>query len=617
MPTGGEIKNIASLISNNEIFVVPDFQRNYAWDKKQVEDLFTDILEARDSGGDHFIGSLILQRANDGSVKKMLVVDGQQRLTTLFILISQIRDEAYKLSIDHIPDALNHGAPIQVTYQAHDILTVEGKPRFEAHPMIKAMAQSRILAFPSQDRPKLPTKHYKFTLKLRANTKRISELVRAQIADLADDTAKLLYLHTLLQTIKHKLKMLEVTADTTAEAYEIFMTLNSRGLPLGPSDLVKSEIFKHLTEGLVDHALETKSNSLSGEWKSIVDDLEQGDLDQFIRHFVVSTEAGSTTAKKVPDKISDRIRAGASKKVESERLLAELRQSAEVYGDLLDGEIAWLKDTEVSLKPKAKLSLQLLADLSDSYRIFLMVVSDLRFNLTKEQRVELIRLTEVISFRWVLAGLNAQKLEDLFQTLALGLRAGKPFESIVDEVTSSIPKDEFFGDVFKDVIESTTLVRTVLFRINRARWDESATLAYSRTSFHVEHIAPDKPTDGWMDKLFPADYSERDVEYDAATELWGNKTLLEWKINLKVKQRPFEEKRLGIDGRPPAGFDGYSKSKFNITSDLGSNVEDWDRDEIAMRNEWIADCFVKVFAVLDRSSEVVAYSHWKQLRAEG
>jgi len=456
----------------------------------------------------------------------------------------------------------------------------------------------------------MPLKHYKFTLKLRTNYKRLQELVGLEISQLENDEAKLMHLHGLLQTIKHRLKMLEVTADTTAEAYEIFMTLNSRGLPLGPSDLVKSEIFKHLTDGLVEAQLEAKSAHLSGEWKMIVDSLEAGDLDQFIRHFMVSLEPGSVTAKKVHDKVSNRIRGSVDKQEESQQLLRELVHAADIYGQVLEGQTPWLSERDVTLRPKTKLSLQLLEDLTDSYRIFLMVVCDPHIELSKEHRAELIRLTEVISFRWVIAGLNAQKLEDIFQRLALSLREGTSFGNLVDQISASIPQDDQIRREFDDVIESTTLVRTVLFRINRAKWDPSATIAYSTKSFHVEHIAPDKPTDHWMDQLFPRDHSERDVEYDAAVELWGNKTLLEHKINQSLKQKPFEDKQNGVPGNPPAGFEGYVSSNFNITSELGEVTDGWNRDQIALRNKWIADCFLKVYGVTENVDTITSFKDW-------
>ncbi len=441
----------------------------------------------------------------------------------------------------------------------------------------------------------------------------MSALLAEQLKKCSDDEAKLRLLNDYLRAIKTKLKLLEVTSDTQSEAYDIFMTLNSRGLPLGASDMVKSEIFKHLTEGLSGNALDLRSAQLSGDWKVIIDALDKGDLDQFLRHYVVSVETEAVTAKKVYEKVQLKLKgthdAPKDAKLESNAMLQELMVSAELYGQLLTGKADWVQ-SPVKRKD-AELSLTLLEEILDSYRIFLMVVVDPRINnLSTDQRIELIRLTEVVSFRWVHAGLNAQNLENNFQKWAMALRGGSTFEQVVALIKPEIPHDDSVKREFEEIIESSSFVRAVLFKINQKKWDESHTVTYSTSSFHVEHIAPDKPTDHWQGVLFPGDASNRDVEYDAAVELWGNKTLLDWKINLSIKQKPFDKKRSGDPSPPPAGFKGYKDSNIDITRDIGLEVDDWDRDVIAQRNKWIADCFVKVWSVEEDIAGIVSFSDW-------
>jgi hypothetical protein len=616
---GGEIKNITALLSNNELFEVPDFQRNYSWEPKQAEELFQDIVEASRSNDDHFLGSLILHRiVSPGLPARLQVVDGQQRLTTLFLLVALIRDYAHGLSIQNIPDANNHAAPIEVTFQAQGILFRDDQSyRFEPHPLVASLIHSRVFAFPGPNRQALPQKHFSYSLPLRKTYKKLSALLAEQLNKCPDDEAKLRLLNDYLRSIKSKLKLLEVTSDSQSEAYDIFMTLNSRGLPLGASDMVKSEIFKHLTEGLTGNALDARSAELSGDWKVIIDALDKGDLDQFLRHFVVSTESEPVTAKKVYEKVQTRIKgkhdAPKDAKLESNAMLQELMSSAEIYGQLLTGKAPWVA-SPVKRKD-VELSLCLLEEVLDSYRIFLMVVVDPRITtLTSDQRIELIRLTEVVSFRWVHAGLNAQNLENQFQKWSKALRGGSTFEQVVDLIKPEIPHDDSIKREFEEIIESSSFVRAVLFKINQKKWDESHTITYSTSSFHVEHVAPDKPTDHWLGVLFPGDQSNRAVEYDAAVELWGNKTLLDWKINLAIKQKPFAQKKVGDTSPPPNGFKGYKDSNIDITEDLGLNVADWDRDVIAERNKWIADCFVKVWALEEDIPGIISFSEWQQTR---
>jgi len=75
--------NLNDLLGNGKIYRVPQFQRDYSWDQDNWEDLWNDIAIVNSTGSPHYMGSVVLQ--NDGS-KEYLIIDGQQRFTTLSIL---------------------------------------------------------------------------------------------------------------------------------------------------------------------------------------------------------------------------------------------------------------------------------------------------------------------------------------------------------------------------------------------------------------------------------------------------------------------------------------------------------------------------------------------------
>lgn len=128
---------------------------------------------------------------------------------------------------------------------------------------------------------------------------------------------------------------------------------------------------------------------------------------------------------------------------------------------------------------------------------------------------------------------------------------------------------------------------------------------------HVEHIAPDKSTEEWLKVLFPNDSGvDREVEYEAAVELWGNKLLLDAKINQSVKQKDFLTKARGLD----AQYSGYCNSTIQMTVDIGNNLNNWDREEISLRNKWVAESFLAVWAVDENLSALKPYSDWKAAR---
>ena len=74
---------------NDRYFEIPRYQRGYAWEKQHIRELFDDIKEAIDSNSSHYIGTVVLSKCASDP-KKFYVVDGQQRLTTITLLIAQL-----------------------------------------------------------------------------------------------------------------------------------------------------------------------------------------------------------------------------------------------------------------------------------------------------------------------------------------------------------------------------------------------------------------------------------------------------------------------------------------------------------------------------------------------
>ena len=169
--------------------------------------------------------------------------------------------------------------------------------------------------------------------------------------------------------------------------------------------------------------------------------------------------------------------------------------------------------------------------------------------------------------------------------------------------------DETTSSQFQNEIESASLVRTILHKINARLNDPDTLIAYDPRRIHVEHIAPESSTDEWIEALFPGKAkAEVSSEYASLVENWGNKTLLDRNINIRIKQKAFLLKRDG-----DVGFPGYAHAMIGVTKDLVA-VEEWSVDEIKKRNNWIGDCFIKIWNVLPRENELVNYSEFRKVR---
>ena len=226
--------NFAGVLEGKKQYQVPLYQRTYAWGKKQLDQLWNDIVElaqARrsDPSATHFIGSLVLAASPDFAVvgvAKLLVVDGQQRLTTLTLLLAALRDHLIETGARERAD----GVHAQYLANVYD----KGKP-------------SKVL--PTQaDRPSyLAVVHASPEAGGGDAVGEAYNHFRAKIAA-ADDPEDPHDLEEIENAIVRGLAVVVVTAEPGDNAHRIFESLNNTGLQLNQSDLLKNYLFMRLGE---------------------------------------------------------------------------------------------------------------------------------------------------------------------------------------------------------------------------------------------------------------------------------------------------------------------------------------------------------------------------------
>lgn len=224
--------NLAGVLEGKKQYQVPLYQRVYSWGQKQLDQLWNDIAELAATRRDepaatHFIGSLVLAQSPDYSivgVSKLLVVDGQQRLTTLTLLLAALRDH---LVATGDPERA-HGIDAQYLVNVYD----KGKPtKVLPTQADRAAYLSVVRAAPdagSSDRVGEAYNHF-----------------RAKIAA-ADDPDDPHDLEEIENAVVSGLALVVVTAEPGDNAHRIFESLNNTGLQLAQSDLLKNYLFMRL-----------------------------------------------------------------------------------------------------------------------------------------------------------------------------------------------------------------------------------------------------------------------------------------------------------------------------------------------------------------------------------
>jgi len=586
MEANANTPSISSVVNDYRKLEVDDYQRTFAWDSQQIQDFFLDLQEATNTGTSHFFGSLILQTEGNGTAG---VVDGQQRLTTTFLTVAALRDAALNLPDDTIQQPGR--IPIRVADIAWNFLIPDNDPtvpRFWSNKFLRKILLECVLPVPEKQ-ANIPDRDIQLTLRFRKAIRQIRELVRRDVEGFESNEAKLVRIHEMLTTLTKKFLVLRVVTESIDESLDIFLTLNNRGLPLGPSDLVRGEIMSTRGAGLEARQQQKLHQQIFEEWRVISDNVEEPEV--FLRHYLVATGDKKVTKKKVVETVTERIKdeKDLRSKPLAEKFWKDLIEASEVYGRIINPGY----ETDFNYH------MHILETISKSHRIFLLGL--LRSDGKQEDIEVATRLLYVLGFRYVMSGLNAQKLEDFFQKLCGQMREGTPLSRIhqllrdmIDETTVDVPK------YLKSAGDNIGISRAILHGINR--YIAPSAYQYPLDSkIHLEHIAPQGETDHWLADVFSGNTDLYDDYSDVVSEA-GNFTLLDKTINLEVKQKPFAEKKAE-----------YEKSGLYITRHLVP-IQHWRLEQIEARTDWVVECFEFIWHSKPVSGKPETFNEWYSMR---
>lgn len=218
------------IINGTTQFVIPVFQRDYSWTEAQCEQLWNDVVRVADGGPDatHFLGSVVYAPTGDTSAgfTRWLLIDGQQRLTTLVILLAALRD--------HIASTDWKGGeddPTVARVEAYFLKNVQEEGARQRKLVLRRFDQETLAAL--VDRTELPENASE---RIRDN----HEFFREQLVD-ADPSA-------IYRGIG-RLVVVDVTLDSRSDNPQlVFESLNSTGLDLSQADLIRNFILMRLKE---------------------------------------------------------------------------------------------------------------------------------------------------------------------------------------------------------------------------------------------------------------------------------------------------------------------------------------------------------------------------------
>jgi hypothetical protein len=281
-------QSLAKIFSDDYVFTIPSYQRPYAWGKDQAQELLDDLVGALAIAPDtlsdaapYFLGSIVLIKGDASA--EATVVDGQQRLTTLTLLLSAIRASVHDTAVQTgiTKRIYEHGDVVSATLARYRL-----SPRERDRDFFRRYVQHEY-GLPTLIQLNTPLPDAQARLRINAQVL-MEGLAKLQQPELI----------RLVQFIITRCYLVTVATPDLDSAYRIFGVLNSRGLDLSATDILKAEIIGGIAPALRD--------AYTKKWEDEEEDLgrdEFGDLFSHIRTVYRKTKPQGTLLKEFKEHV--------------------------------------------------------------------------------------------------------------------------------------------------------------------------------------------------------------------------------------------------------------------------------------------------------------------------
>ncbi len=409
--------------SQEKQFVIPIYQRVYSWGKEHCEQLWDDIIKTggNDQMNGHFIGSIVF--VQDGiyttNYNELLIIDGQQRLTTITLLFIALRDHLN--DEDELLEKFSR-QKIQNRYLINS--DEKGDKKFRL--ILSEPDKDTLLSLIDEDRRK-PSEP---SLKIMENFKLFEEWIRK-------NTDKL---ETIFKGLE-KLIVVEISLERGKDNPQlIFESMNSTGKDLTQTDLIRNYILMGLEP-------EKQEIFYKKYWRAMEEDFKQNEtlFNQFVRHYLTIKTREIPNINKVYEAFK---RYQQERGIETEVLLQDLQKYCRYFC-----QIVFKKEDDKDLNEALGFLVDLEMDVI--YPLLLELYSDCSDGVLSEQDfIPIIALIESYICRRAVCGLGTNNLNKVFASFTKKINKDQYLESIkahflsLETTKGKFPKDSEFKNLF-------------------------------------------------------------------------------------------------------------------------------------------------------------------------
>jgi len=477
-------------IFETNYYKIPRFQRPYSWDKDNVEDFWNDVV--RNKVAQYFLGSMVVYVK--GGYRYL--VDGQQRLTTITILLAALRDKFIELGF------VNQAKGIQKLIERPDL---DNDNQYVIQPTTSfPFFQQRIQSFIKEANVPLPGEE---EVMLKEAYEQLSAYLSSDIQKTKSPAASKKRLETIRDSLL-ALLIIYVEVDNEDDAYVIFETLNTRGKDLTSADLLKNYLAKLLRQKNV------QNDVLSISWEKIRSNVDQIDLvdvklETFLYHYWLATKE-FTTEREIFKKAKDNLKTADDAK----NLVESLKACSETYLHTFSPFTRKWKNEEFSIKR----SLEALVSLRVRQPVPMTLAVLHTYKRGVLQKKETERTLKAIEyFHFAFTALTSQRSSGgISHMYALHARelthaSNNPqrklaVDNLINKLRNRLPTESEFKVGFKKLKYSDDFPkdkRTIQYTLRLLYELENPSVVIEPSQMSIEHIEPQSSK--FMDKAHVAE----------------------------------------------------------------------------------------------------------------
>ncbi|KNE08200.1 DUF262 and DUF1524 domain-containing protein [Helicobacter pylori] len=536
--------------NQNNQFVIPIYQRVYSWGKEQCKQLWDDIIKigGNDKMNGHFIGSILYVRVDDTHSSPLLIIDGQQRLTTITLLFIALRNH-----LSEEVEILKKFSRKKIENRYLINSDKDGDKKFRL--ILSESDKDTLLFLIDKDRRK-PSEP---SSKIMENFKLFEEWIRK-------NTDKL---ETIFKGLE-KLMIVWIALEKGKDDPQlIFESMNSKGIELTQADLIRNYI-------IMETEIEKQEDFYNQYWRAMEKDFKQNEtlFNRFVRHYLTIKTGEIPDIKKVYEAFKDYQQ---KEGIEIEDLLKDLQKYCGYFC-----QIAFKKEADKDLNKALSFLVDLEMDVI--YPLLLELYSDYKDGvLSKQDFIPIITLTESYLCRRAACGFGSKGLNKIFPSFTKKIDKDQYLESIeahflsLKKTTGKFPKDSEFKDSLI-TIDFYKFKKNKYFLKRLENFDTKEPVNTQECT--IEHIMPQTLTEEW----------ERDLgeNFQAIHEKYlntiGNLTLTGY--NSEYSNNSFQEKR---DMEK-----GFKQSPLKLNQSL-KDLESFGEEQIKKRANDLADWALKIW----------------------